>query len=381
MKIPFHQSEDRVALHLLGDADAPWVASVVDDAEAAVGQPWRVLVERWQAVPPRAHPARAAVIVTALRRELGGRARGGITARRIRRAVLGRPALDASARTARLNDAAATLGISPREVDARMWSDLPGERLVTMPRGRPSERALCAVANLAIVQRALARAYDVRLRMSGNPRAVVRIAALEGLIHTARRSGAITSLELSGPLALFRNTTVYGRALGRLVPWLAWCERFELVARCDLGRGEGVLRLGSPLLLPPAPAPRRFDSAIETRFARDLARVSTTWRVLREPDVVPSGDHLLFPDFVLEHRVDAARRWWVEIIGFWTLDYLVQKLARYRAAGLSNLILCIDAAREVSTADLPAGAHVVRYRRHVPIDEVLGIVDAHASHG
>ncbi len=189
MKIPFRQAQDRVALHLLGDTDAPWVASVVDDAEAAIGHPWRVLAERWQATPPRA-----------------------------------------------------------LEIDARMWSDLPAERLVTMPRGRPSERALCAAANLAIVQRALARAYDVRLRLSGNPRAVVRIAALEGLIHTARREGDATIVELSGPLSLFRNTTVYGRALGKLVPWLAWCERFELVARCDLGRGHGVMRLGSPIL-------------------------------------------------------------------------------------------------------------------------------------
>lgn len=361
-------------MHLLGDTDLPWVVSVIDDAEAAVGQPWRVLLERWQTHPPRAHPARAAVVVAALRRSLGGRTRAGPIARRIRNHVLGRPALDAASRAARIRDAEIVLEIAPAEIEAGMWSDLPAERLVTMRHGRPSERALCAAANLAIVQRALSRAYDVRIQILGNPRAVVRIAALEGLIHAARRSTSGTIIELSGPLSLFHNTTVYGRALGKLVPWLAWCERFELRARCDLGRGEATLRLESPILLPPAPIPRRFDSKLEARFARDLARSSCEWRVLREPEVVVSGDHLLFPDFLLEHRHDTRRRWWVEIVGFWTSAYLVQKLARYRAAGLVQLILCIQAARNVADAELPTEARIVRYQRHVPVDEILRIV-------
>ncbi len=97
--------------------------------------------------------------------------------------------------------------------------------------------------------------------------------------------------------------------------------------------------------------------------------------MLREPDVVPSGDHLLFPDFVLEHRNDPARRWWVEIVGFWTVEYLAHKLARYRAAGLPDLILCIDATRDIAASELPEGAHIVRFRCHVSVEAILAIVD------
>jgi hypothetical protein len=381
VKIPFRQSDDRVVLHLLGAPDAPWVASVIDDAEAAVGHPWRVLLERWRVRPPSAHPARAKAIIAALRRNLGGKAVavGSVSARKIRRAVLGAPVLDTVARAARIDAASTALAITPGEIEAGMWSDLAAERHVTMRHGRPMEQALCAEANLAIVQGALARAYKVRLELTGNPRPVLRIAALEGLIHTARRSNAVTVVDVSGPLSLFRNTTVYGRALGRLVPWLAWCEHFELRARCDLGRGDGVLSLRSPILLPPASRPRRFDSAVEVRFARDLSRATTAWRVQREPDVVPSGDHLLFPDFVLEHEHDAGRRWWIEIVGFWTTDYLAEKLARYRAAGLDHLILCIQATRQVADSDVPAGARVVRYQRHVAVEEILAIIDEKIS--
>lgn len=35
----------------------------------------------------------------------------------------------------------------------------------------------------------------------------------------------------------------------------------------------------------------------------------------------------------------------LEIVGFWTADYVAKKLRRWRAAGLGRLILSIDAAR------------------------------------
>ncbi|MGH7319937.1 MAG: DUF790 family protein, partial [Candidatus Rokuibacteriota bacterium] len=59
------------------------------------------------------------------------------------------------------------------------------------------------------------------------------------------------------------------------------------------------------------------------------------------------------------------------IVGFWTPDYVARKLASYRSARLSNLILCIDESRNCAEADLPAGALVVRFRRRVDPAAVL----------
>jgi hypothetical protein len=50
----------------------------------------------------------------------------------------------------------------------------------------------------------------------------------------------------------------------------------------------------------------------------------------------------IFPDFIVQHRHDPARRAWIEIVGFWSPQYVAQKLERLRAARLPNLILCID---------------------------------------
>ena len=58
----------------------------------------------------------------------------------------------------------------------------------------------------------------------------------------------------------------------------------------------------------------------------------------------------------------------MEILGFWTADYLARKLALLREAGLPNLILCVDETRgddALPDEGLPPGARVVRFRRRI----------------
>jgi predicted nuclease of restriction endonuclease-like RecB superfamily len=370
--LPFRQRGTDVVLNLLGAQDKPWIASIVDEAEAALGQPWHALADRLERIEARTSPARQTALITALRRSLGRRNGRGWIAWKVRQQVLGAPALALGERAARIARAASALEMTTDELEAALWCDLPSERLVTMPRGRPAELALAAAANLDILQRALRRAHHVRVRMWGNPRPVARTAAVRGLLATARSGDGESTLDVSGPLALFHRTTVYGRALGALVPALAWCERFTLDIRCNLGLGEATAHVASPVLLPPAPAPKRYDSALEARLARDLARAAPEWRVQREPAALAAGGDLLFPDFRLEH--DSHGTWWLEIVGFWTTDYLEHKLARYRAAGLSNVILCIDAKRAVADDDLPPGARVVRYEHRIDPASILSVI-------
>ncbi|MGE5181934.1 MAG: DUF790 family protein [Acidobacteriota bacterium] len=371
--LPYRQADRDIVLSLLGEHDTPWIASIVDEAETALGRPWHELGERLERLTVRTSRARQVAVVAALRRWLGRRNGKGFTAARVRQQVLGTPALAADDRARRIAQAAAVLEMTVDDVEVAMWSDLPSERLVTMPRGRPAELALAAAANLDILQRALRRTFRVQLRVWGNPRPLARTAALRGLLATAHAAAGESLLDISGPLSVFHRTTVYGRALGALVPALAWCQRFALELHCNLGGGEGIARVVSPVLLPPAPAPKRYDSALEARFARDMTRAAPAWRVVREPAAIDAGGHLLFPDFVLEHR-DEDRRWWLEIVGFWTPEYLAHKLARYRAAALDRVILCIDRKRALADEDVPAGAHVIRYDRRIDPADVLAIV-------
>jgi predicted nuclease of restriction endonuclease-like RecB superfamily len=268
--------------------------------------------------------------------------------------------------------------VTPRQLDDSLFADLPGERLVGPVSVPASPGELALRINLALVQALLSHAARVRIDVEGQTRALVRHAKLRGLICTVtdRSDKGDVSLELSGPFALFRKTRLYGRALGEIIPMLAWCARFRLQAECILhGRPLTLqLRTGDPVF--PGSAPRLHDSRIEERFAREFRKLAPQWDVVREPEPINADGTLIFPDFALQCRANPARRWLLEIVGFWTPEYVARKLAHYRSARLSNLILCIDEERNCASADLPASASVVRFRRRVDPTAVLRLVDS-----
>jgi hypothetical protein len=233
--------------------------------------------------------------------------------------------------------------------------------------------------NLATAQALVHRARTVRIALSGQAHAVVRQARLRGLLCQVRPGAteADAMLELSGPLALFRHTLVYGRALASVLPLLAWCTRFRLEAGCVLDGEERALtlRTGDPIF--PSAPPRRYDSKVESRFARDFARAAPGWEVIREPRPVAAGEGLIFPDFALVPRGRPDQAWLLEIVGYWTPEYLARKVAALRAAQLDRLVLCVDSDRLCAgeAADLPASARVVPYRRRIDPAAVLAAIE------
>jgi uncharacterized protein len=293
--------------------------------------------------------------------------------RQARRLVFGEAARGTAGRDATLGRVASALAVTAEDLEASLFADLPGERVLTGLGAALSPAELALRANLALTQALLFRATGVTLEVEGNARALVQTAKLRGLICTVSRASS-TVLEVSGPLALFRRTILYGRALGALVPHLAWCQRFRLRAACLLEERLVDLYLGTGDPILPADAPRHYDSQLEERFAREFRKLAPDWDVFREPEPIVAGNHVVFPDFALQHRYNASRRWLLEIVGFWTPDCVRRKLALYREARVTNLILCIDEARACDEERLPAGAIIVKFRRRVDALAVRRIV-------
>jgi predicted nuclease of restriction endonuclease-like RecB superfamily len=357
------------ALQILDEDDLPWIANAVDVLEHCTGQPWRIAMDGIERIPVTAH--RLAAVVGAMHRVLGGRARRAQLARRTRGLVLGPAAVDIGIRNARIGSAARTLGVTDCEVEVLLWSDLPRERPVELPEGRPSELELAAFANVQLIQRALRRAQSVVIRIWGDAGTMIRAARARGLLVTlAGGAEGETVLEIVGPLALFHRTTVYGRALGGLVPLLAGCERFELELTGETATTSYTSRLCSPALLPAAPT-ESWESAVRERLSRDLLRRARC--TIEVPAPIANGRDFVCPDLVVEL---SGIRWWIEIVGFWTAAYLEHKLARYREAGITNVVFCVDESRACADDATPPGARTVGYRRHVDADLVLEIIAA-----
>jgi predicted nuclease of restriction endonuclease-like RecB superfamily len=364
-----------VVPHFLGEHDHPWLRSLLEEHERFIGRPQRELDTRLrEPLPCESPPGKLKLAVQVLARlRRGHRNASVVPPRRARSLVFAEAARALDASPTVLSKVAASLGVAVADLRDSLFADLPGERLVGAPGQPVSAVELALRSNLALVQGLLFHATAVRIEVEGNTRVLVRHAKWRGLIcAVVERAGpGGASLEISGPFALFRNTRLYGRALGELIPLLVWCPRFRLQADCVLDGRRLTLALatGDPIF--PSSAPRQYDSRIEERFAREFRRLAPEWDVVREPEPIAAERTLIFPDFALQDRSDPGRRWLLEIVGFWTPDYVARKLAMYREARVARLILCIDESRNCAEADLPLGALVVRFRRRVDPAAVL----------
>jgi len=332
----------------LREPDHPWLAELLSAYGRFVGQPRRRLDEHLQA--PLAVPV-ARQKLRWVRRVLDRcwptETPTGLRPAEVR-AALFVAAADGAPRERVLTRVARQMGTRARALEEALLADLPSERRLGPRPPDLSAGELALRANLALVQSLVARTRLVHLALEGNARAVVRQAKWGGLLCDVRgRQGhAPVTVEISGPLSLFRRTRVYGRSLAALVPLLGGCTRFHL-------RGDGEARgrpfvfqveTGDPIF--PAARPQLFDSQLEARFDADFRRAAPDWDVIREPEPLRCGDRLVFPDFLLRHRRQHYRRWLLEIVGFWSPTYLERKIACVQQLRADRLILCVDTAGE-----------------------------------
>lgn len=387
----------------LTPADYPWLGRLIDEVERLVGQR-RADANRRLAdpMPFDAPKHKLAAAIAQITKELEEAPVGKPPPADLRSTLFGHAASFLRAGTGGLRigtsafRAAAVQAGAPsldsfdgdvkRMLVQRLYADIPPERIIaSLPAGITPD-ALAIAANGAMVARHLKRAHEVRIDLHGEVRRVVRQAKLRGLLCTVARTELGARLAISGPLAVIRRTTYYGRALAELVPFLAWCPRYELVAHCVGQSGPYRMKIESGDPLPPAPAKPTFDSQVERRFARDFGKATTSWDLVREPEPVavpvPDGTtRLVFPDFAAVQRTDPTHRWLIEIVGFWTPRYLASKLDGLRGIGSDRLLLCVDerlALDPDAAADFRA---VLRYKGRVPVDEVLRAIEGDGRSG
>jgi len=279
-----------------------------------------------------------------------------------------------------LSTVAARLGISATAKDELLFSDLPMEQRLILPKPIPDPHSLALQTNLALAQGLLNSASEVAIELYGGSRAVVRQVRLRRLLCIVECSGLEgVSLKISGAFSLFRHTTMYGHALASILPLLLWCERFELSARCVFRGREVNACLNSRDPIPRGQPPQQYDSRIEERFAREFARTTMDWDLVREPEPFEADGALIFPDFSIVHRRDVSKRFLLEIVGFWTSDYLREKLKRLRSISDAPLILCINRALNCGDDELPKHSQIVWFQKRIEPGDVLAAIETSAS--
>ncbi|MEW6604210.1 MAG: DUF790 family protein [Thermoproteota archaeon] len=192
--------------------------------------------------------------------------------------------------------------------------------------------------------------------------------------HSTNNGNSFIVCSVEGPLSLFKLTDRYGTSLARLLPSIillppspreecvgwqidAWVLRKTMMQgkklyQFKISSGETLPHLADPFYAAATTSRNNdtnkksmrriesststeyyysFDSTVEEKFARKFNEVvgeASGWKLVREPDPLILADGKAFiPDFMFEKH---GKRVYLEIVGFWTPEYLERKLQKIK---------------------------------------------------
>lgn len=246
--------------------------------------------------------------------------------------------------------AAATLGVPESEVDRLLYADEPSAQIL-LRAPRMTGGALLDRYNLDLARGVLLNAVEITITARGGWKRIFRAVKLARLMYRIEGAGkGRYRIHLTGPASPYlARPQRYGIRFVRVVPALAQAPGWRLDALVEHDGRRLAYALGSRVQSIPRTAPPRrgrrplYDSAWEEALAEDFAaklgEERDGWTLVREETPVALGQELFLPDFTLRHR--DGREALVEIVGFWTPEYLERKVRQVAAAGMEHLILVV----------------------------------------
>lgn len=270
------------------------------------------------------------------------------------------------------------LNLDPEEMINRLYGDLPENHILVSFKTSHDHMSLLKRYNLALAQGLLYRSQQMKIQLHSDYRVVFQYIKLAGLMHWIRPVHPKGyEIVINGPGSLLTLTQRYGVRMAAFLPglilakdWQMWAEiasphgpkNFHLNNRCGL--------TSHYTNLPP------FDSKIEKFFYDKFTRKKRTWTIEREGSLIDLGDTVFIPDFTFQH--EDGRIVFMEIVGYWTPEYLGKKLQKLRQFKEKNLILAVNSQLNCSRDDF--NAEVIFYRTGIKLGDVLKVLDEILSH-
>ena len=269
-----------------------------------------------------------------------------------------------------------------KDVEQELFADVIEFHRLAKFEGYPDGAALLARYNIAQVQAALYGAVSMTVWANEDFKTILRYAKLARLMHAIVRSGdGQYCLRFDGPASVLRETRRYGVAMARFLPALVACRgwRMHAVVRTRRRGWSVSLDLSSADgLTSHLPAPAEFDSNVEEAFAAKWgAEKRDGWLLVREGEMLHHKQKVFVPDFAFRH--DDGRTVLMEIVGFWTPEYLQAKLETLRTFRDHRILLAVarpaakgDWLRRLEQVPLSLDAgEVIPYKTAILLDDVL----------
>ena len=277
-------------------------------------------------------------------------------------------ALSDSQRQDIIQQIADQMHISSDTVETIMWSD-KDENLVLTQFDVINPKDLILWYNLSLFQTLLFKCTKLEFYVKGGLywKQVLRNVKRYGLMYNLEYHSADGAKEdnddsikcvLEGPLSLFRMTDRYGTSMAKLLPSIVrtptWRINGSIIKKTEDGQKIYSFELSNDdtqefLRSTIDTAYQNNDNAVEnddyvydssieasfaTRFHQHFDQNDKFgWKISREPDPLITDGKAMIPDFLFERF---GRKVYLEIVGFWTKEYLERKSAKLKTLFENN---------------------------------------------
>ncbi|TKX73004.1 DUF790 family protein [Halorubrum sp. GN11GM_10-3_MGM] len=247
--------------------------------------------------------------------------------------------------------------------------------------------------NLALAQAVLYDATEMRIRVWDHFGTVFSYVKLFGLMHriypidadgervTSTDQAAGYEAVLDGPASLFSQSQKYGIRMANFLPALPLCDRWEMTAEILVDETTGETRRfaldQTEDLDSHYSAGDQFDSDVERTLTQKWERANTDWELVREDDVFDLGAEVMIPDFAIKHP--DGRRAILEIVGFWTPEYLDAKLKKIRQVEADNFVLAVSERLDCASEEFGgASDRLLWFKTGVHVYDVVELAEQFA---
>lgn len=267
------------------------------------------------------------------------------------------------------------IGLTPEQIELALYSDLKENQVLSSVDESLDAAQLIERYNTALAQALLYRAVKMQVEVFDSYKQVLTHIKLARLMHSIKQIDGGYDISLDGPLSLTTHTERYGIGMARLLPALVTAKRWRMTAVVNTSfAGHRVFKLDQSCgLSSHYKEMKDFDSSAEEAFFAKFSRnKKTKWKIEREGGVLDLKGSVMIPDFVFRHP--DGRVVYLEIVGFWTPQYLSNKLEKIHKAAGTPLVLAIPEALNCTVDDFEGP--VVRYKSRLLMKDVLPAIEA-----
>jgi len=321
------------------------------------------------------------------------------------------------------------------ELEEKLFADIIEHQKLTRFNAPKNPVELLARYNVAQTQVALMDATQVIIDAREDWKAILRFAKLANLMHRIEPRTQGYRIMLDGPASVLRSTHRYGVQMAKFLPGLLACKGWKLTAQLNPKRlasspsHQWAKKRAWKLTLDDAAglqsdaiAPNLTDSQLETDLMEEWqvmlaiesgSPVATTpsaplsletshsgsgesdravplmqadennrienptrqWQLEREGDILVRGQRVFFPDFTVISP--SGFRVFLEIVGFWTPEYIRHKKEVLEVFALTPLLLAIPQSlkKQWQSHRFSPNHKVIYYQQSISPGEIIQAIE------